>query len=171
MPASPVVANNTPLVGLWVLGRLDLLRELFDVVFVPDAVRAEFVATEQERRAAALDACSWIVAVPLAHPQRTLAYSGLDAGEAAVLALAEERQAALVLMDERRGRRYCQRLGIPVAGTLAVLLLARERGLIPSVAPLLRALVDAGLHISPALVAQALITAGEAAPSAGPPGT
>ncbi len=28
MPAGPVVANNTPLVGLWVLNRLDLLRDL-----------------------------------------------------------------------------------------------------------------------------------------------
>ncbi len=28
MPAGPVIANNTPLAALWVLGRLDLLREL-----------------------------------------------------------------------------------------------------------------------------------------------
>jgi hypothetical protein len=29
MPDKPVIANNTPLVALWTLDRLDLLRELF----------------------------------------------------------------------------------------------------------------------------------------------
>jgi predicted nucleic acid-binding protein len=32
MPDGPVIANNTPLVALWVLGRLDLLRGLYDEV-------------------------------------------------------------------------------------------------------------------------------------------
>ena len=30
MPDGPVIANNTPLEALWVLGRLDLLRGLYD---------------------------------------------------------------------------------------------------------------------------------------------
>jgi predicted nucleic acid-binding protein len=30
MPDKPVVLNNTPLVALWALGRLDLLRDLFE---------------------------------------------------------------------------------------------------------------------------------------------
>ena len=30
MPDGPVIANSTPLVALWVLGRLDLLHGLYD---------------------------------------------------------------------------------------------------------------------------------------------
>ncbi len=99
--------------------------------------------------------------VSLDNPQHALAYTGLDHGEAAVLALAEERHAALIIMDERKGRRYAQRLGIPVAGTIAVLLLAKERGLLPAVGPLLQTLVDAGLYLAPSLVTRALHLAGE----------
>lgn len=52
MPAGPVVGNNTPLVALWALGRLDLLRELYGTVLIPPAVHSEFVATERELRLA-----------------------------------------------------------------------------------------------------------------------
>jgi len=161
MPAAPVIANNTPLVALWVLGRLDILRDLYGEVLIPDTVSEEFLAVERGQRESALASAPWVVATPLGNPQHVLAYSGLDQGEAAVLALAEERQAALVIMDERKGRRYAQRLGIPVAGTVAVPLLAKERGSLPAVGPSLRALLDAGLYLAPGLVAQALKLAGE----------
>jgi predicted nucleic acid-binding protein len=52
---------------------------------------------------------------------------GLDRGEAEVLALAEEREARLVVIDERKARRYAQRLGIPLTGTLGLLVAAKER--------------------------------------------
>jgi hypothetical protein len=40
MPDGPVVLNNTPLVALWTIGRLDLLRDLFGEVLIPQAVEA-----------------------------------------------------------------------------------------------------------------------------------
>jgi uncharacterized protein len=109
MHAGPVIANSTPLVALWVLGRLDLLRDLH--------------------------------------------------GEA--LALAEECDARLVLMDERKGRRFALRLGIPLTGTMGLLLLAKELGIIANLAPLLADLVDAGLYLAPDLSARVLRLAGE----------
>lgn len=78
-------------------------------------------------------------------PQRSRVYVGLDQGEAEVLALAEECGARLVVMDERKGRRFARRLGVPLTGTLGVLLLGKERGLVPSLAPLLAELQEAGL--------------------------
>jgi predicted nucleic acid-binding protein len=44
MPDGPVVLNNTPLVALWTIGRLDLLRDLFGEILIPQAVEAEFLA-------------------------------------------------------------------------------------------------------------------------------
>jgi len=161
MPVGPVIANNTPLVALWVLGRLDLLRDLYAEVLVPETVRAEFLATEPRLRQAALNEAPWIKAVPLAHPQRALAYAGLDQGEAEVIALAEECSAALVIMDERRGRRYATRVGLSVTGTLGVLLLAKERQVVPALAPLLDDLQKAGLYLTPELRERTLRLAGE----------
>lgn len=38
MPDRPVISNNTPLVALFALGRLDLLRDLYGEVLIPQAV-------------------------------------------------------------------------------------------------------------------------------------
>ena len=161
MPVRPVVANNTPLVALWVLGRLDLLRDLYGAVLVPQAVHAEFLETERALRQTALEQAPWIKAVPLADPRRALAYVGLDRGEAEVLALAEERDARLVIIDERKGRRYAKRLSLPLTGTMGLLLLAKEEGLIPTLAPLVDELQSAGLYLAPSLVTRVLQLANE----------
>ena len=84
MRVGPVIVNSTPLVALWVLGRLDLLRELYDEVLIPQAVYEEFVATERAVRQAALENAPWIRPVSLANPQRARVYIGLDLGEAAL---------------------------------------------------------------------------------------
>jgi predicted nucleic acid-binding protein len=161
MHAGPVIANNTPLVALWILGRLDLLRDLFGEVLIPQAVYSEFLATERGMRQAALEQAPWIRAVPLANPRRAQIYIGLDQGEAEVLVLAEERDSRLVIVDERKGRRYAQRLGLPLTGTMGLLLLAKEKGLISSVSPLLTDLQDNGLYLDRDLVARVIRLAGE----------
>ena len=161
MRVGPVIINNTPLVALWVLGRLDLLRELYDEVLIPQAVYEEFVATERAVRQAALENAPWIRPVSLTNPQRARVYIGLDMGEAEVLALAEERAARLVIIDELKGRRYAQRLEMPLTGTLGLLLLAKERGLLANLAPLLVELQEAGLYLGASLIDRVLRLAGE----------
>jgi predicted nucleic acid-binding protein len=89
---------------------------LGDEVSIPQAVYDEFVATGRALRQAALENTPWIKPVPLANPQRARVYIGLDQGEAQVLALAEERAARLVIVDELKGRRYAQRLELPLNG-------------------------------------------------------
>jgi predicted nucleic acid-binding protein len=74
MRVEPVIVNNTPLVASWVLGRLDLLRELYDEVLIPQAAYEEFVAAERAVRQAALENAPWIRTVSLANPQRARVY-------------------------------------------------------------------------------------------------
>jgi len=161
MPAPPVIINNTPLVALYSLDRLDLLRDLFGIVWLPSAVESEFLAVDNVARKKALLDVDWLQAVALSNPRHALTYTGLDRGEAEVLALAVEHKARLVVMDERRGRRYAHRLGLPLTGTLGVLLLAKEDGLITAVAPLLQRLLDQGLYFSPDLIHRTLALAKE----------
>jgi predicted nucleic acid-binding protein len=70
----------------------------------------------------------------------------LDAGERAALALALEMDADLVLIDDAAGRREAVSLGIKVTGTIGVLRLAAERGLI-DVQGVLARLRSAGFYI------------------------
>jgi predicted nucleic acid-binding protein len=162
MPNRPVVLNNTPLVALWSLGRLDLLRDLYQEALIPRAVEEEFLATEASARRKALEDAPWVRIVELSHPRRSLAYTGLDRGEAAVLALAEETDAHLVVLDERKARRYAERMGLSLTGTLGVLLAAKRAGLVGSVSDCISQLLSAGLFLSPELVRRALEIAGEA---------
>lgn len=162
MPSGPVILNNTPLVALWLLGQFELLHSLYGEVLIPDAVLAEFVAFEALQRRHALSHAPWIVPTKLSNPQAALVYTGLDSGEADVLALAIERQARLVIIDERKGRSFARRLNLPLTGTLGVLLAAKQNGLLFEVKPLVNALEAAGLHFRPALVAGVLAQADEA---------
>jgi predicted nucleic acid-binding protein len=161
MPDRPVVLNNTPLVALWTIGRLDLLRDLYQEVLVPQEVEDEFLATDESTRRQALENTPWVKTVQLSSPRRAVAYVGLDPGEAAVLAVAEERDARLVILDEKKARRFAERMGIPMTGTLGVLILAKEAGLLISIAEPMARLQEAGLFLSQDLVRQALRLAGE----------
>ncbi len=86
----------------------------------------------------------------------------LDAGEAEAIALAVERNADLIVLDERIGRRAAQRLGLTVVGTLGVLIAAKDRGLLAAVRPVLDALrVEAGFWITDELYNVVTKTANE----------
>jgi len=161
VPAKPVVVNSTPLVAFWSIGRLDILRDLFGEILIPPAVREEFLSSEKEARRKVLRESSWIRVVPLENPNRAAAYAGLDEGESQVLVLAEEQNAALVLVDERKARRYAEILKLPLSGTLGVLLLAKEEEIVSAVSPLLKALREVGLYLHEDLVEYVLKMAGE----------
>lgn len=113
-------------------------------------------------RAHALASAYWIKPVAIASPQRALSFTGLDLGEAEVLVLAEEVSASLVIVDERRARRQASRMGFPITGTVGILLLAKNEGLVERVQPLLLQLLNAGLFLDPAIIQHALMVAGEA---------
>ena len=67
----------------------------------------------------------------------------------------------LVVLDDREGRRCAASHGIAVIGTIGVVLLAKDEGAIPLVAPVLDELIAAGMHVSDALLVRALQLAGE----------
>ena len=68
---------------------------------------------------------------------------------------------AAVLVDERKGRRAATQLGLPVLGTLGLLIRAREGGVLPALRPLFDALQDSGYFLSPTLVERILADLGE----------
>jgi predicted nucleic acid-binding protein len=84
----------------------------------------------------------------------------LDQGEADVLSLAHQRRLR-VLMDEKKGRMVAQRLGVPVVGTLGVLIRAKRLRIIKAVHPIIEQMVEHGYRISPPLIKETLRLARE----------
>lgn len=157
-----VIVNATPIISLALIDQLDLLRHLYDEVLIPLAVRNEvLVGGSSGIGMAELQESKWIRAISLQDPRRADLLSDLDRGEAEVIALAQELNAELVIIDERLARRHARRLGLTLTGTVGVLLRAKERKLVPAVEPLIDQLRQGGIRLDDALVIEALELAGE----------
>jgi predicted nucleic acid-binding protein len=148
------VADTSPLIGLQRIDRLELLRDLFGEVLVPPAVMHEFV-----RRATPP---AWLVERrPPAPLDPRLSGRPLGGGEREAIALALHLGVDWVILDDEAGRRLAASLGLPVIGTLGVVLLATEEGVVDAVRPLVDALTAVNFHLAPRLVARILTDAGE----------
>ena len=150
-----VVSDTSPLTALIQIDRADLLPLLFDRIVIPPAVRTELL-----RAHPALP--EWLETVsPHAIPI-AITSARLDPGESEALAVALELHADAVLLDERLGRRVARTLGLRVTGLLGILVLARQRGHLASIAATIADLqTTAGCWFDDALIADVLRAAGE----------
>lgn len=146
-----VVSNSGPIIHLSWIGQLDLLRTLFGEVLVPLAVRDEVLHASPDvpglREIREAFTQGWLLPREAVSPLPT----SLHLGEAEAIALAREQAADLLLVDERRGRATALREGLRISGTLGILRLARNRGLIPAVTPFLDELLQRGFRLRPEL--------------------
>lgn len=119
-----VVSNSTPLIALSRIGRLGIIRELFNSIVIPKAVFLE-VATDKKFRAGSTEVleASWIQTIEVANTAVVDFLSvTVDAGESEAIALAKEIKADLLLIDDRDGRNMAESVGIAVTGTIGLLL-------------------------------------------------
>lgn len=86
----------------------------------------------------------------------------LDPGESEAIALAQQMLPQWIILDDLAARHVAEAMGLPVIGTLGVLLQAKDPGFIAEVKPLLDKLRDQNLYISETLHKHILKSAGEA---------
>jgi uncharacterized protein len=99
--------------------------------------------------------------VEAARVQQLQTRFNLDLGESAAIVLAEELKADQLLVDERAARRVARVRQLPIIGTVGILVLAKQRGLLGEVKLVLDDLRVNGTRISDRLYAQALVLARE----------
>jgi predicted nucleic acid-binding protein len=160
-----VVSNASALINLARIGKLNLLRELYGELVIPEAVWHEVVVEGTGQPGAdEVQAAAWIKTQAATNSQLVHALQQeLDAGEAEAIALALEIGAELLLMDERLGRESARHLGLHYTGLIGVLIEAKRKGLIRAVKPHLDALRDiAGFRIRETLYLRVLQDEGEA---------
>lgn len=153
MNGGTAVANSSPLIALDQIQGVWLLRELFPTVLVPPAVQTEVQSVSLP---------AWVEVRSLAGvSDPRIPATPFGRGEREVISLGLEIGAHALILDDLPARRLAERLGLRVVGTLGVLLLAKQRRLVPAIRPLLDALRAAGFFFDERLYWHLLALAGE----------
>jgi predicted nucleic acid-binding protein len=84
-----------------------------------------------------------------------------DAGETEAMVLYKQISADKLFIDDQRGRNVAKLNHINTIGSLGVLLVAKQRGLISEIAPLLLQLEKSDIYLSKQLIATVLELANE----------
>lgn len=149
------VSNSSPLIGLEQIGKLEILEVLYGTIAIPPAVEVEV------RPSVSLP--HWIKITLLnQNVGPTVLAASLGAGESEAISLALEIPNSQVILDDLPARTLARALGLNVTGTLGILMLAKEQGVIPCVRECLDALMGFSFRVSPNLYELVLSKVGEA---------
>jgi len=156
-----IICDSSPIIALAACDKLDLLDKLFDKVFIPNAVFKELsVPDKLESLKITIWAQTKIAEVKNRHLVQAFNLV-LDIGESEAMALYWEKKADYLLIDEKKGRKIAAYNGQKVIGTLGVLLLAKQKGSLSAVKPLIDLLKLLDIRISDELYKKALLLAKE----------
>jgi predicted nucleic acid-binding protein len=158
-----VLSDASPLIGLARVDGLPWLHQLFGKVWIPDEVRREILpgtGFAEERAILQAEAAGWLHNCGPAPTRPDL--PDLDEGETACIRFALAHNGpALLLMDERAGRALAVEHGLRVAGTAAVVGMAKSRGCIDSARKVFERLHASDFRISAAVIETVLRRVGE----------
>jgi predicted nucleic acid-binding protein len=159
-----VLSDASPLIGLSRVDGLQWLGPLFGQVFLPIEVHSELFAKKDSPDHECIEKAlsdGTLNVWPDPSPQDPELW-GLDEGEAACIRIAlSQPNEALLLMDELAGRRLAQEHGLRVAGTAAVIGLAKRGALISSAREVFAKLHASDFRIAPQVIRQVLEAVGE----------
>jgi len=147
-----IISDTSCLIALNRIGHLNILQKIFTVIYVTQTIAAEF---EEQLP-------SWIL-IKAVHNVDLVARLEiiLDPGEASAISLALETENSILIIDEKKGRRIAQDFNVSIIGTLKVLLIAKNKGVIIAVKPILEQLQKHSFRFNNTVVLEVLKLAGE----------
>ena len=146
-----IVSDSTCLIGLERINRLDIPPQLYNKFWIPAAVSAEIGFS-----------LPWLEVRQVQN--RTLVSSlrsQVGWGESEAIALALELEDVTILLDDKKARRLAEQFGLPITGTVGMLLKAKRQGVVEAISPILDALESVEFRVAPALRRRALELAEE----------
>ena len=159
-----VVVNTTPLIALSHVNQLDVLKRLYGEIIIPEAVYRELsIKIESICKKAVDNSLEWIRIKSINNEKAKAMYkTQLHAGEVEVMILSKEIAADVVIIDDGNAKKHAKYLGLPVTGTLGVLIKAKREGYINELKPIFSQMVEKGIYISQSLMESCLKQVGEA---------
>ncbi len=169
-----IVSNTGPLISAFQSNRVDVLRQLYDVIFIPDSELAEFEKHSAGDEIRGLIDEGFVIVHTLTESEKQVAQEIADAiaqstfstdkesanhypeSEAMVLMSRPDSPAREILLDERAARAVAQERGLPLVGFAGVLIRASQRGLLSAeaVRDALTLCQQQGMHYSHEFIAE-----------------
>ena len=147
-----IISDTSCLIALDRIGHIDLLQKVFTTVYTTQIVIKEFEKPLPD----------WILIKDVVNISRLEQLKlVLDPGEASAISLALETANSVLIIDEKKGRKIAQGLNITIIGTLKVLLIAKNKGVIVSVKQLIDELKNHSSRFNKAVLDEVLRLAGE----------
>jgi len=145
-----VIADTSCFILLDKIGEIDLLKFLFGEVVTTDVIAREFGAPLPR----------WVIirSVKNTYVPSTL---DLDPGEASAITLALESGPSLLIIDDGKGRKAAQRLGLNITGSLGIFSKAKSAGIVPSIKPIIEKVQQTNFRYTQAVMQEILSLAGE----------
>ncbi|WP_295651862.1 DUF3368 domain-containing protein [uncultured Mucilaginibacter sp.] len=147
-----IISDASCLIALDRIHRLDILHKTFSTIFTTSKVQEEFGRLLPE----------WIVIKAVSNQEQLQQLEQLlDPGEASAITLALETYDPILIIDEKKGRKIAVGLNLNIIGTLKVLLMAKQAGVIPLVKPLIELLDKRSFRFSKVVTDEILELANE----------
>lgn len=161
MNSHPAI-NTSPLIFLSKAGYIDLLRILSSTIIVPQAVAREIQAYgKNDLTYQQLNKQEWLKIKSISSVPTIIQNWDLGSGESEVLAWGYLNKGTEIILDDLAARRCAITLKIPVRGTLGLVLLAKQKGVISQARPVIEELKQTGMYLSDSVINQALTLVGE----------
>ncbi len=134
------------------LGALELLPSLFAKVITTPEIAAEYK----------FPLPAWVEVKAVKDETRKQQYlEYIDLGEASAIALASEIEHNYLILDDGDARRFAENLGLKVIGTIGLLIIAKNNGVITSLKHYFDLIQQTNFRISSSILERVLREAGE----------
>jgi len=149
---SAIISDTSCLILLDKIGELHLLNKLYGRIIVTPEIAREFGQKLPD----------WFdIKSPINKVYQKILEASLDLGEASAIALAMEQSDVLLIIDELKGRKFAEQLGLSFTGTFGVLINAKLNGFSESIKPALQKIKQTNFRLTEELEKRILLKAGE----------
>lgn len=154
-----VIADSGPIISLALIDKLNLLNELFIDVKIARAVWNEITADQSK---------PFFEKISLYFKDKVQEIKSfneltfvMDYGESESVILYKESGASFLLIDDKKAREIAENLGVNCVGTIGILSIAKDKGLVLELRPLFKAFIQNNRYYSINLLNSILTMKGE----------
>ncbi|MBF0274784.1 MAG: DUF3368 domain-containing protein [Nitrospinae bacterium] len=144
-----LVADSSSLISLSTCQALPILKELFNEIKVPESV---FIEVTQGGKKQSRELSGFLAGLVVSVDEPIARKFSFGRGELEAMALYARLNANRLLVDDKKARKIAVENGMNIIGSLGVLLIAKEKGIIKSVSPYLHRLSRSDLYIKAELL-------------------